>query len=135
MVSKIKRCFSAIVLGTVLILLGCDTGTDTSNNNNNNNNTETTTVNITGTPRRGQNITATVNGKFYGDISWLWSWERDFMASAYLGTGPSRVITVPNVVYSGGVARSSTGIYIRARVDKAGNGDYVYSNIIGPVTN
>ena len=124
----------------VLIIIACDSGNGYNNvngnkncdctANGNDNNSTTTSITISGTPKTGETITATVNGKFYGDISWLWSRNNNFLESYILSTGPTKVITIPNVI--GGFM--ANGVYLRARVDKAGNGDYVYSNIIGPVS-
>lgn len=91
-------------------------------------------ITISGLPKKGEQIIAEVSGKTYGDITWLWSMDQDYLETYILSSGPTKVILVPSVVSGTGVPISSTGTYIRARVDKTGTGDYVYSNGIGPIS-
>jgi hypothetical protein len=126
--SEILSAGTAFVLMAVVALAGCDAPA------NDEPSISITSIAISGTPQMGQKITADVIGKTYGDITWLWSGSQDFLECYILSSGPSKVITVPSVVYGTGSPISSYGTYIRARVDKAGIGDYVYSNLIGPIT-
>ena len=118
--SRVLRAGIGLVFVSALFLAGCDIG-DVS-------------ISISGTPQKGEQLTADVTGQIYGDIDWLWSPADDFMESYVLSSGPSRVITVPSIVNPGGINISSNGNYIRARVDSTGTGLYVYSNVVGPIT-
>jgi hypothetical protein len=90
-------------------------------------------VNISINKENSSQVLATISGKTYGDIDWIWSPDSSFIECYVFVSGPSKLIWLPSVFNRSGSQVSINRNFVRARIDKSGTGDYVYSNIIGPL--